>query len=97
MRFSLNNIRIENGSIDFIDGPKTKHTVREMTIGIPFLSNIRSSVERFVQPYFSARIDDALYTIQGRTTIAAIMTYRSCPRFKIIEQGNNKEHGEKKA
>ena len=68
LRFSVNNIRIENGSIDFMDGPnKTKHTVRELTIGIPFLSNIRSYVQRFVQPYFSARIDDALYTIQGKT------------------------------
>jgi uncharacterized protein involved in outer membrane biogenesis len=68
LRFSLNNIRIENGSVDFMDGPnKTKHTIRELTIGVPFLSNIRSYVERFVQPHFSARIDGALYTIQGKT------------------------------
>jgi hypothetical protein len=68
LRFSLNNIRIENGSIDFTDGPnKTKHTVRDLTIGIPFLSNIRSYVESFVQPYFSARINGSLYTIQGKT------------------------------
>jgi uncharacterized protein involved in outer membrane biogenesis len=53
LRFSLNNIRIENGSIDFLDGPKqTKHTVRELTIGIPFLSNIPSNIERFVRPHF---------------------------------------------
>ena len=37
LKFALNNIRIENGSIDFADEPKqTKHTVRELGIGIPF-------------------------------------------------------------
>jgi hypothetical protein len=68
LRFSLNNIRIENGSIDFLDGPKQKkHTVRELNIGVPFLSNIPSYIERFVQPYFSAKINDTLYTLQGKT------------------------------
>ena len=68
LRFSLNNISIEDGSIDFLDGPKqTKHTVRDLKIGIPFLSNIPSYVERFVQPHFSAKINDALYTIEGKT------------------------------
>ena len=68
LRFSLNNIRIENGSIDFWDGPKqTKHTVRELTIGIPFLSNIPSNVERYVQPYFSAKINGTPYALQGKT------------------------------
>ncbi|RPJ04573.1 MAG: DUF748 domain-containing protein, partial [Deltaproteobacteria bacterium] len=67
-RFSLNNITIEKGSIDFVDGPKeTKHAVRELRIGIPFLSNIPSHVELFVKPQFSASINDSLYTIQGQT------------------------------
>ena len=68
LRFSLNNIRIENGSIDFWDGPKqTKHTVRELTIGVPFLSNITSYVERYVQPHFSAKINDTPYALRGET------------------------------
>jgi uncharacterized protein involved in outer membrane biogenesis len=68
LRFSLNNISIENGSIDFLDGPKqTKHTVRELKVGVPFLSNIPSYVERFVQPHFSAKINDTLYTLEGKT------------------------------
>ena len=57
LRFSLNNIQIENGSIDFWDGPKqTKHTVRELNIGIPFLSNIPTNIETYVQPAFSAKV-----------------------------------------
>jgi len=68
LRFSLNNIRIENGSIDFWDGPnKTKHTIRELSIGIPFLSNTPSYVERFVQPHFSAKINETPYVLQGKT------------------------------
>ncbi len=68
LRFSLNNIKIENGSIDFWDGPKnTKHTVRELTIGIPSLSNIPSHIDIFVQPVFSAKINETPYVLQGKT------------------------------
>jgi len=68
LRFSLNNISIENGSIDFLDEPvKVKHTVRELNIGIPFLSNIPSYIQTFVQPAFSAKINDTPYSIQGQT------------------------------
>jgi uncharacterized protein involved in outer membrane biogenesis len=68
LRFSLNNIRIENGSIDFLDEPeKTKHTVRELRIGIPFLSNIRSYVETFVQPHLSAKVNGDFFALRGKT------------------------------
>jgi uncharacterized protein involved in outer membrane biogenesis len=68
LRFSLNNIRIENGSIDFWDGPvQIKHTVRELDIGVPFLSNIPSYIQRFVRPHFSAKINDTPYVIEGTT------------------------------
>ena len=68
LRFSLNNIRIENGSIDFWDGPvQIKHTVRELNIGVPFISNIPSYINRFVQPHFSAKINDTAYVLEGTT------------------------------
>lgn len=68
LRFSLNNIRIENGSVDFWDGPaQIKHTVRELNIGVPFISNIPSYINRFVQPHFSAKINDTPYVIEGTT------------------------------
>ena len=68
LRFSLNNIKIENGSIDFWDEPKKiKHTIRELNIGIPFLSNIPYLVETDVKPLFSAKINDTPYTLQGKT------------------------------
>lgn len=68
LRFSLNNIRVENGSIDFIDELKNlKHTVRELNIGLPFLSNIPAYLHVFVQPAISAKINDTPYSIQGQT------------------------------
>jgi uncharacterized protein involved in outer membrane biogenesis len=67
-RFSLNNIKIENGSIDFWDGPKqTKHTIKELNISVPTLSNIQTQIETFVQPSFSAKINETPYAIQGKT------------------------------
>jgi len=68
LRFSLNNIRIENGNINFWDGPKqTKHTIRELNISLPFLSNIPSNINIFVQPALSAKINDTVYRLQGNS------------------------------
>ena len=68
LKFSFNNIKIENGSVDFWDGPNnTQHAVRELTIGIPSLSNIPTQIETFVQPALSAKINETPYVLQGKT------------------------------
>jgi len=68
LHLSLNNIRVEGGSVDFDDRPKrTKHTVRDVEIGIPFLSNIPSQVEITTQPVFKARVNGAPFALQGKT------------------------------
>jgi hypothetical protein len=68
LRFSLNNIRVERGSVDFDDRPKrTKHAVRDLTIGIPFLSNIPSKVEITTLPVFEANVNGAALALRGRT------------------------------
>ncbi len=65
--FSLNNIQIINGSIDFWDGPKkTRHTVREMHFSIPFISNIEHYVNDYVDPRFSAVINGNQYELAGK-------------------------------
>ncbi|MEN6621414.1 MAG: DUF748 domain-containing protein, partial [Smithella sp.] len=67
--FSLNNILVKNGSIDFWDGPnKTKHTVRNMNLAIPSISNIKYKVKKYVEPKFSARINNDLFELTGKTT-----------------------------
>jgi uncharacterized protein involved in outer membrane biogenesis len=68
LNFSLSNIRIENGSIDFWDGPKqTQHTVRDLNIGVPFFSNIIHYINTDIKPEFSAKINGTPYAIQGKT------------------------------
>ncbi|HAR97205.1 MAG TPA: hypothetical protein DCR97_14775 [Deltaproteobacteria bacterium] len=67
-RFSVSNIQLQNGSIDFVDESKeTTHRIRQMMITVPFLSNIRNDNDVFVQPSFSATIDGSTYVVKGKT------------------------------
>ena len=67
-RYSINNIRILEGSIDFIDRPMHQtHTVRHLTIAMPFVSNLPYDVELDVQPAFSASFDGTVVSLGGRT------------------------------
>jgi hypothetical protein len=66
--FSLNNIQIINGKIDFSDEPnQTNHTVREMNLSIPFVSNIEYYLKEYVEPKFSAIINDNKFKLAGKT------------------------------
>ncbi|HKF42134.1 MAG TPA: DUF748 domain-containing protein, partial [Thermoanaerobaculia bacterium] len=68
LRFSFNNIQIEGGSLDFDDKPEsTRHQIRDITIGIPFLSNIPSKVEITTQPVFHAKVNGAPFDLRGST------------------------------
>ncbi|MFI5120868.1 MAG: DUF748 domain-containing protein, partial [Thermoanaerobaculia bacterium] len=68
LRFSVNNIRIEGGRIDFDDRPRmTRHEVRDLVIGIPFLSNIPSKVEITTQPVFEAKVNGSPFALHGQT------------------------------
>jgi len=66
--FSLNNIRIEGGSLDVRDGPKKmSHTVRDLMISIPFIANMDYMAEQHTQPVLSANINGNPYLLQGKT------------------------------
>jgi uncharacterized protein involved in outer membrane biogenesis len=68
VQFSINNISIVNGSADFLDAPKEVfHEVTDLTLAVPFVSNIKYHVETFVQPRFSALVNGDLFTIEGKT------------------------------
>ncbi len=68
--FSFNNIVVENGSVDFVDGPfDTEHAVREVNIGIPFISNIPEHVDTYVQPRLAAVLNGDPYSLEGKTKI----------------------------
>lgn len=66
--FSVNNIQIAGGNIDFRDRPnKTDHTVRELNISVPFVSNIDYYMKNFVEPKFSAIINGHALAVVGKT------------------------------
>ena len=68
-RFSLNNITIVRGGCDFIDRaiPQEKtHTLREMEIAIPFVSNIPYLADRYVVPRLRATVNGSAFAAEGR-------------------------------
>lgn len=68
-RFSLNNIRILNGSLRFDDRPYDKvHAVDGIELAIPFISSLPYQAEVEVQPRFAANIDGAPFLLDGKST-----------------------------
>ncbi|MBN2654138.1 MAG: DUF748 domain-containing protein [Nitrospirae bacterium] len=67
-RFSINNIQIAGGKVEFIDALKnTNHIVNDIVITLPFVSNRAHYVETYIEPHFSAVINDTLFIAQGKT------------------------------
>ncbi|RII27695.1 MAG: flagellar motor protein MotB [Geobacter sp.] len=67
--FSLNNIVIRGGAIDFHDlaaRKPTNHTVRRMEIAVPFFSTIPYLADKYVAPRFSAVINGAELSATGK-------------------------------
>ncbi len=68
LAFSINNIEIFNGSIDFQDGPKnTMHETRDLTLKIPMISNLPHFIEDYVQPFFQATVNGTTVLLNGET------------------------------
>lgn len=68
VRFSVANIRLAGGSIEFDDRPKkVVHRVTGIELGLPLVSNFAQHVDVFVQPSFSATVDGRPIRLQGRT------------------------------
>jgi hypothetical protein len=68
LRFSLNNIQIRQAHIDFVDGPKhAKHTVKDATLTVPFVSNLPYYLDEYVQPAFSAIVNGHSVAFTGNT------------------------------
>lgn len=69
LHFSLNNITITGGSIDFhdlaINGGR-HHRVRKLEVGIPFISNIPHLIETYTAPKVSAVVNDSPFNFAGK-------------------------------
>ena len=67
-RFSLNNIRVSDGRIDFEDRPlNKKHTVDALAIALPFASSLPYFAEQYIAPAFSARVNGTAVALAGKT------------------------------
>ena len=67
--FSLNNIEIDGGSISFDDGTTgTKHTVENVSIGIPFLSSLPYQSDIRVTPHLEGVFDRSRFALAGTAT-----------------------------
>jgi hypothetical protein len=66
-RFSVNNIQVDGGRIEFDDRPaKTVHAVTDIALGIPFVSSLPSQVNIFVEPLLSAKVNGSLLLFKGK-------------------------------
>ncbi|KWE62841.1 AsmA family protein [Burkholderia ubonensis] len=67
-RFSVSNIQINDGRIDFDDRLlNEKHVVDNWTLGIPYIATLPSKTDIFVQPKLRLRLDGSPIAIEGRT------------------------------
>ncbi len=70
--FSMSNIQIFDGSIEFDDRPvATKHAITQVSLSIPFVSNLPRYVESFVEPSFSALVNGTPLHIRGDSKVFA--------------------------
>ncbi|EKS9794158.1 MULTISPECIES: DUF748 domain-containing protein [Burkholderia] len=67
-QFSVSNIQINNGRIDFDDRLlNEQHVVDNWTLGIPYIATLASKTDIFVEPKLRARFDGSPIAIDGKT------------------------------
>jgi uncharacterized protein involved in outer membrane biogenesis/flagellar motor protein MotB len=67
-RFSINNISLVDGRFHFYDELEgSEHEIKEITLAIPFISNLKTKVHIFTTPKFSAVIDGSRFETAART------------------------------
>ncbi|PKN08222.1 MAG: hypothetical protein CVU73_07085 [Deltaproteobacteria bacterium HGW-Deltaproteobacteria-8] len=66
-QFSVANITLSGGSVVFEDQlADSAQAVTEISLGVPFIANTPGTVESYVQPSFSAKVNGALLTLEGK-------------------------------
>ncbi|GAB3552281.1 hypothetical protein GCM10027343_37600 [Noviherbaspirillum agri] len=66
-RFSINNIQVEGGRIQFDDRPaKATHAIDNLQLGVPFISSLPSQVNIFVEPLLSASVNGTPVEFKGK-------------------------------
>ncbi|MBT1076943.1 DUF748 domain-containing protein [Geobacter grbiciae] len=68
-RFSISNIAVTNGSIDFIDqglAVEKRHQVRGLELGVPFVSTIPHYADIYIAPRFRAVVNGSPLALDGK-------------------------------
>jgi hypothetical protein len=67
-RFAVANIAVRDGRFVFDDQVlQQRHTIDQLALGIPFLSNLPVFIDSQVQPLLKARVDGSPLTLSGQT------------------------------
>ncbi len=66
--FSISNIRLEDSGVDFDDRPKhAQHSIRDLNLSIPFLSNLPYAIDVYTQPAFAVKVNGTPIELTGRS------------------------------
>lgn len=66
-RFAIHNITLNGGKVEFQDDPKSaRHVVDQVNLAVPFVSNLRSDIKSYIQPFFEARVNGAPIRVEGK-------------------------------
>ena len=66
--FSINNVQLTGGAVEFEDRPvNEKHVVDAINISLPFVSSLAYATDIFVEPSFSATFNGSPLVIKGKS------------------------------
>src|SRR5579875_2607265 len=69
-RFAMANIELEDGSVSFDDQVlNSRHHIEQMQLGIPFIANLPSDVEVYVQPRLAMLVDGSPFRLTGKSRL----------------------------
>lgn len=67
-RFSVSNIQISGGKLEFDDRLEgVSHAVTDLTLRLPFVSSLSFFADTYVEPHFSATINGAPLVLTGKS------------------------------
>lgn len=67
-RFSLNNIHILNGRIDFDDRLQNTHQqISELNLTLPFISTLPQRVDNYIEPGISGKLNGSSFRLAGQS------------------------------
>lgn len=69
-RFAMANIELKDGSVSFDDQVlKSRHRIQQMQLGVPFIANLPSDLEVYVQPRLSMLVDGSPFGLTGKSKL----------------------------